>query len=285
MESQANGVDYWEINGAIEPRARRGPAQDAVVLSNIIDGELSSTGVSGVCIRFVARGRENYRIGGKTCRLEPGQVLIAPHLLGSECEVRRVDRSGTLGLCTLIRAPEEDQHWLPGPLVLSGQQSGLGAIMSDTALRLLAAQQSKLRLAAGLIAMLRDELPKVRQAVLTQAAAVDAAKPSTRFEMVRRANLARAYLDSNVGRAIELNEVAAVVGVSPFRLLAAFQQCFSESPASYHRKLRLQLALGESRRRDVPIAAVVDQFGFADGSSFSHAFRRAFGHPPVWGKS
>jgi len=35
----------------------------------------------------------------------------------------------------------------------------------------------------------------------------------------------------------------------------------------------------------VPISAVVDEFGFACASSFSHAYRRAFGHAPVWSKT
>ena len=285
MDPRTADVDYWEINGALEPREGKSVARNAVVLSNIVQGEQSSAGVFGVTIRFVARGRENYRIGGKACRLEPGQVMVAPHHLGSDCEIRRVDRAGTLGVCTLIRDPQADLHWLKGPLILSGRQSRLGALMSDSASRLLAGQQSKLGLAHRLIAGLKAELPGVRQGVLAQAAAVDGAKPSTRFEMVRRANLARAYLDATVDHAVDLTEVAAVAGISPFRLLAAFQQCFGETPAAYHRKLRLQLALAECRRRDVPIAAVADEFGFAGGSSFSHAYRRVFGHAPVWNKS
>jgi AraC family transcriptional regulator len=102
--------------------------------------------------------------------------------------------------------------------------------------------------------------------------------------MVRRAHLAQAYLHSVIERAVDLAEVAAAVGYSQFQLLRAFQHCFGERPASYHRKLRLNLALDEARRRRVPLGSVCDEFGFAGASSFSHAYRRAFGHAPVWSR-
>jgi AraC-like DNA-binding protein len=284
VEQWASEIDYWEIHGALEPSIRRPPARNVVVLSNISHGEQTSPGTHGVTIRYVARGCENYRIGGRGCRLEAGQVMIAPHHGGADCEVRRVDQSGTLGVCTLVRGTPEELTWLQGPLVFGARNSTLNALMSRGTSALHAAQRPKLDVARTLIAALKMELPGIARNVLDQAAAVTGAKASTRFETVRRANLAKDYLDSNPGRAIELVEVALVAGISPFRLLAAFQQCFRETPASYHRKLRLRLALEEARRRRVPISAVVDEFGFACVSSFSHAYRRAFGRAPVWNK-
>jgi AraC family transcriptional regulator len=136
-----------------------------------------------------------------------------------------------------------------------------------------------------LISQLQDRLPEVAQSFMAQTAASAGAKVSTRFEMVRRANLAKAFLDATCDRHIDLSELSSVAGVSQFRLLEAFQHCFQQSPAAYHRGLRLQLALAEARRRRVPIAAVVDEFGFADASSFSHAYRRAFGRAPIRSKS
>lgn len=285
MEQWASEIGYWEIHGSLERGVPRPPSRHVVVLSNISHGEQTSPGACGVTIRYVARGCENYRIGGKACRLEAGQVLIAPHLSGADCEVRRVDRSGTLGVCTLVRAAADELAWLQGPLILGSRDPLLHSVMSRATTELHAAQRPKLRVAQDLIAELKQRLPGVAQNVLSQTAAAAGAKPSTRFEMVRRANLAKAFLDANIDRHVDLAELAAVTGVSPFRLLAAFQHCFGQTPANYHRQLRLQLALDEARRRQVPLASIVDEYGFADASSFSHAYRRAFGRAPVWSKS
>jgi transcriptional regulator GlxA family with amidase domain len=140
-------------------------------------------------------------------------------------------------------------------------------------------------LARELVGGLRAKLPVLATTLLNQSEAVDGAKAATRFEMVRRANFAQAYLHANTDRPVDLEELAEAVGASPFRLLAGFQQCFGDTPALYHRKLRLKLVIDEAKRRGVAIGSVCDEFGFADASSFSHAYRRAFGHSPVWRKS
>lgn len=285
LEGAVPEVAYGELIGELDPTIRRPPKTDWVGLSNVHQGEQTSPGATGVTIRFVARGRESYHINDRGHHLSAGQVMVAPHLNGADCEVRRVDRAGTLGICTLVHCAPAELEWVRGPLVFSGQSLRLGALLKEGALGLLAARSSKLEMARGLIANLRAELPVLARDTLSQEAAVLGSKPSTRFEMVRRAHLARAYLDANTDRVVELVELARAVGVSQFRLLTAFQHCFGETPASHHRKLRMRLALEEARRRKAPIAAVVDEFGFASASSFSHAYRRAFGRAPVWTKA
>ena len=207
--------------------------------------------------------------------------MIASHALGAEAEAPKSESAGTLGLCTLIHLTPDEMAWAQVPLVMSAASAKVGSLLHRNALGLWKAASGKADTAQRLIAELRAELPEIGRTVVGQAAAVAAAKPSTRYEMVRRAYLAQAYLHSTTNRAVSLDEVSRVIGTSPFRLLAAFQQCFDESPAAYHRRLRLKLAAEEARRRKVPIATVADEFGFAGGSSFSHAYRRAFGYSPV----
>jgi AraC-like DNA-binding protein len=283
-------VAYRELHGRLEPGALGAAGtsaalrSDAVVLSNFERGTSSSPGVPGLTVRYVARGCENYRIGGRGCRVEAGQVMIAPHEQGAECEVRQIERTGTLGLCTLIYGATEELQWAYGPIVLGRDCTSIGQMLHTSAASLSLGAHRKSDVARQLVAGLRSQLPTVAASVASQAAAIESARPATRLEMLRRANLAQSYLHSTTDRPIDLDELSAAVGASPFRLLAAFQQCFGETPASYHRKLRLNLVLDEARRREVSISAVADEFGFAGASSFSHAYRRAFGHAPVWQK-
>ena len=283
-------VAYREIYGRLEPGSGGAAAtsavlaSDAVVYSNIQHGSAASSPVPGLSVRYVARGCENYRIRGRGYRIEEGQVMVAPHDHGAECEIRKDGAAGTLGLCTLVRGATDELQWVFGPLLLGSGCSALGPMLHETAKALRNSVGSKNEVARQLVARLRSELPNVAQSFVAQAAAVEGAKASTRFEMIRRANLAQAYLHSVTDHAVDLDELSGAVGVSPFRLLTSFQRCFGDTPASYHRKLRLTLALEEARRRGLPISGVADEFGFAGASSFSHAYRRSFGHAPVWEK-
>jgi AraC-like DNA-binding protein len=282
VEVQRREVAYWEIHGRLEFKPVRPAGHDVVVLSNIERGAECSPGAQALSIRYVARGCENYRIAGRGFRVEAGQVMIAPHQSGAAAEARKTERSGTLGLCTLINMAADEMAWAQSPLVMAADSSAVGALLHDNALSLWKANGGKTEIADRLIAELRAQIPRISGTVLKHAGAVSAAKPATRFELVRRAYLAQAYLHSTTDRAVNLEELATAIGTSAFRLLTAFNQCFDETPASYHRKLRLNLAVAEAQRRQVPIATVADEFGFAGGSSFSHAYRRAFGRAPVY---
>lgn len=290
MKQASAVVSYRELYGRLEPGAGGAGSSplaggDVVVLSNIEHGAAASPGSRGLCIRYVARGSENYRIGGRGYRIEAGQLMIAPQEDGAEVEIRRVDRSGTLGMCTLVSGATDEMGWVFGPQILGTECNPVGPMLHRTVEALWKSARPKNEVARELVASLRSQLPLVARTLLNRSEAVDGTKPATRFEMVRRANFAQAYLHANTDRAVDLDELADAVGASPFRLLAGFQQCFGDTPALYQRKLRLKLVIDEAKRRGVAIGSVCDEFGFADASSFSHAYRRAFGHSPVWRKS
>lgn len=280
----ASTVSYMEFHGNFDPPPQRPAGSDVVVLSNLRKGAALSAPRPGVCIRYVGRGMENYRISGRSFRLKDAQVMIAPQADGAEVEVPAADRDGTAGLCVLLRQEEGEEPWVAGPMLLSAGTTALGPIMEQHLKALWKPSPDKSSIAAESVRQLKAALPSVAAAVLEQAAAMDAVKPSTRFELVRRASLGRAYLHSVVDRAVDLEELAGAVGASKFQLLRAFQGCFGESPAAYHRRLRLTLAMEELKRRDITLSVASEAFGFADGSSFSHAYRRAFGRAPVWSK-
>jgi AraC family transcriptional regulator len=69
--------------------------------------------------------------------------------------------------------------------------------------------------------------------------------------------------------------------MSRFQLLRYFRDCFGAPPATYHRQLRLRLAREAVERSGLSWADAAHRFGFSDGSSLSHAFRRTFGEAPV----
>jgi AraC-like DNA-binding protein len=276
-DTGAGQVAYFELNGRLDFGDRGRVAGDAVVLSKIEQGGAFSPPATGLCIRYVGRGREDYRIRGRGYRLDAAQVMISPQDSGAEIEIRRRDRAGTFGLCVLLRGADDGLPWPCGPLVVSADCTVIGQHMERAAQRLSSASSCNASAAAQLVSALRREVPIMTRRVISQAAALEAAKPATRYEMVRSASLAQAYLHGMVERAVGLQELARAVGKSPSRLLRAFQHCFGETPAAYHRRLRLQRVFAEAQKRNVSVSVIAGDFGFAGSSSLSHVYRRAFG--------
>jgi transcriptional regulator GlxA family with amidase domain len=93
--------------------------------------------------------------------------------------------------------------------------------------------------------------------------------------------VARGYLHAVTERPVELAELAKAAGISRFQLLRSFRDAFGAPPGAYHRNLRLRLAKQEIDRKALSCSEAAHRFGFADCSSFSHSYRRAFGEAPI----
>lgn len=276
---------FVEVRGVLEAREGSAVANDLVMLTNFQKGSAASAPLNGLTVRYVARGREHYRIGGRSFALSEGQLMIASQQDGAEIDIANRDRAGTLGLCAFIAANDERfLGELPGPIVIGGSCSPVGDLMKEKLKALDFPAGSKPDHAASLIGDLTAHLPGLLKEIADHAANIQASKPSTRYDAFRKVSLARAYLHSTTDRVVDLNELARVAGMSRFHFLRAFQQCLGQSPARYHRSLRLTLAIADAKRRDLSLDAVADKYGFAGASSLSHVHRRTFGRSPVWSR-
>ncbi|WP_116089935.1 AraC family transcriptional regulator [Sphingomonas crusticola] len=275
-------VAYAELSGELSGRSIEDDATQRawVIRSNILHGHAVGPQWHGLTLRYVGRGTEHYRIGGRHYRVGDDQFMIAPQQMGSEAEIRRSELKGTLGLCIFLPTGDGAADLLVDAPVILPASCMLGTALRNALQRLSlpapaidepwrVAAEAK-RLAAETLLALDDQVE-----------AVAGLKRRTRFEAVRRMNSARAYLHSVTSRPVPLDELALEVAVSPFQLLRSFRDCFGETPASYHRRLRLNLARHAVEGDGHSYAFVADRFGFADGSSFSHAYKRTFGEPPV----
>ena len=123
-------------------------------------------------------------------------------------------------------------------------------------------------------------LPELLAETHAQLDALDLARPATRYDTLCRLNHARGLLHDIDDQAVPLAALARDCGMSRSQLLRRFQACFGATPASYHRRLRLERAAPELAAGRLSCSAAAQRFGFAAGSSFSHAFRRTFGRAP-----
>lgn len=279
-------VTYAELDGELRPgpmadaEARREPLVASVVRSNITSGEAVSSCRPGITLSYVGRGIEHYRIAGRHYRIGEDQFMISPQAIGSEICVRRgEDRAGVLGLC--IYLPFLGEHlrtMIADPIVLPAD-CALGQVLKDSLRELSAAvahPQKPVISAARALALVEPTLAMLDR----QMANLPRTKSQTRFETMRRMNLARAYLHDVINRAVPLEELAREVGTSPFHLLRNFRDCFGVTPSVYHRRHRLALAHQFAAEEGLTYDFVADRFGFAGGSSFNHAFKRTFGVTP-----
>lgn len=281
-----NGIELFsELNGRLDFSGTDWvPAGEKVVLSQISHGAAKVPRLNGHSLRYVARGMEVYRIEGRTLRVEAGQFMYASQTLGTEVDVPRNEIAGTLGLCVFMPSPMLpgcDLATLDRPLVFSSECSSLGALLKAHMRRFMMPTSNRAAVASSLMSGLSVNMEMLLEQTSLQLDSLTALKKSTRIETLRKLLLARAYLHDVTCRAVDLQELAIVAGVSRFQLLRNFRDCFGDPPGTYHRKLRLKLAQSAIDSKQLDCANAADRYGFAGSSSLSHACRRTFGQAPV----
>jgi AraC-like DNA-binding protein len=167
------------------------------------------------------------------------------------------------------------------PLIFSAECSSLGRFVRTRHKAMVQPAADRPALAASLLGAVEAQLEPLMAETMSALDSLPALKKATRYESLRRLNVARGYLHSVTDRAVDLPELATYAGMSRFQLLRYFRDCFGAPPASYHRRLRLQLAREKVEQDGLTWTQAAQRFGFADGSSLSHAYRRTFGEAPA----
>lgn len=101
-----------------------------------------------------------------------------------------------------------------------------------------------------------------------------------------------ALSDTRIKRSIEaihaaparkwnLNDLAAVAGVSRSTFAARFKQKVGHSPLDYVVRWRIHLAACELRLRDATVTAIAQKLGYESDSAFSSTFRRVMDCSPT----
>ncbi|WP_369600649.1 AraC family transcriptional regulator [Hahella sp. SMD15-11] len=105
----------------------------------------------------------------------------------------------------------------------------------------------------------------------------------TRLQRRYRLDLARidALIDARMGGPISVAELAGSVCLSPGWFQSVFKEETGLTPQQYVRQKRLMRARDLLCTTDWPMTRIAAETGFADASTFCHAFRRHFGMPPT----
>lgn len=281
---------FFEVSGVLGPNmvfgigGRPVPRDEGrVVLSNLSRGSGEGAPQPGAGLKYVADGVEVYRYGGKTYPVAAGNFLYVPEGKQGDVEIGRSDAAITLGLCVYLPAKgrSADAAELDLPMIFPAACSELGRLLSGTVKKMVRGRDQRPAIATQLLGRIVNDVEPLLEETVQIVDGIDALKAATRYETLRRLNIARGYLHSVTDRQVELAELAKVAGMSRFQLLRSFRDAFGAPPAAYHRTLRLKLAKQEIEGKRLNCSEAAHLFGFADCSSFSHAYRRAFGESPT----
>jgi AraC-like DNA-binding protein len=105
-------------------------------------------------------------------------------------------------------------------------------------------------------------------------------RAATDREHAERAEAAKTFLASSMGRRITLDDVAKAVHTSPFHFTRIFQQRVGVPVHRYLTRLRLRAALERLAEGCDDLTALALDLGFSSHSHFTDAFRREFGTTP-----
>ncbi len=92
---------------------------------------------------------------------------------------------------------------------------------------------------------------------------------------------ARDHLDREYRSAIELDEVAAVAGVSKYHFVRAFAATYGETPIRYLTRRRIERAQDLLRSANLTVTEICMAVGFASLGSFSTRFTELVGETPT----
>lgn len=94
------------------------------------------------------------------------------------------------------------------------------------------------------------------------------------------------FIEEHCLRAIRLDELAALTGLSPSHFSHAFKASTGLPPHRWQMKVRMVRVKEFLRRRDMSLTTVAAETGFADPAHFARVFRRQVGvSPSIWRKA
>lgn len=252
----------------------------------------------GFGIKYVERGVERYTVNGREYAVRTGQYL----LVNSKCSGSVVidSQRAVEGLC--VELPERmlddvvAARVRPGVLdevvvagcfsdeldlqVRPGSIDRVGMLMEEllrdplnntTAWRPLE-NDVYFRIAEALVEDHRDAVRGLQR--------VTAIRSSTRKEILRRVERARAMMHDRAGEVLSVEDVAREAAMSEYHFSRAFRSIHGRSPYQYLVEVRMQKAMALLHTTDHPLAEIALACGHADIHAFSKSFKRVVGVAP-----
>lgn len=236
------------------------------------DYRVRRSGFPHPVLEFVARGRGQLSLAGRSVALAPGTVFVysrrTPHDI---C----CDPSSPMLKYFAVFAGAEARELLrmngllPGTAIQVTEPDRIRDLFDDLIQRALDDRPGRERLCAIALAYL-----------LTRIAARAAPEPADRGAQHSYLRC-RALIESGAAEIRHIRELAEAGHVSVGHLCRLFRKFGRQSPMAYLRHLRMNRAAERLLTSSVSVKAVALELGYSDPHNFTRAFRRAFGIAPT----
>lgn len=272
--------------------------QNLIVYSQLGEG-IYPTSNSGISVKFVLQGSENYRIGNKTYPLIPGKYLVVNAGKDLDCVIE--SKKDADGVCIFLSphmvqdvynvlcngensilkdTDENGKNTIElHENIFSFQSYRLGNILENIAGNLVLNRKNS-TIQEDLFYRLTEQLILSQQEITRQIYKIKTVKNSTRQELFRRLFVAKEMIDDCPGDKLDIPAISKQAALSEYHFIRTFSQVYGISPYKYHVKTRLNKALQLLSENKISVTDAACQSGFSDIFSFSKAFKKEFGLNP-----
>lgn len=261
---------------------------------------------SGLSLKMVVDGVENYTIEGHQYQLQSGKYLLVNRHQQFESHIRCENVNVVEGVCiyldedmvrdTIRTLTSSDEELLDYPFEADGtklefvektyslEEPDLGPYL-QWIVNTIRKDPEGLPLTGDFIfRQIAEKLVISQSKVRRQIAQIQTEKASTRWELYRRLSMARQYLEEHLSDKVELKDVCRHAALSESHFLRTFRQAFGISPYKYLIKRRLEQSARLLETGIYSVSEVASRSGFSDIFSFSKAFKKEFSvSPSKWG--
>lgn len=242
------------------------------VILNVKSGSIYRDNIPGPLSLFSnVSGQSMVAVNGRTTVVGPDHFFITNN---SQRYTLTIDESKSAETFNIHFA----DNWLPGEFYNKLYRKDEVVIKIQKELS--ASDKTRLE-REELLAYLIGYLTRLNQKEKLKLDNLDAAKASTREEILRRLHIASDYIYSYYSSDLSLEELSKVSMLSKFHFLRAFRQAFGSSPHRFVNSVRLEKAKELLKNSDLEVVDIGKAVGIWDGSSFSRMFKKEVGVYPT----
>lgn len=255
----------------------------------------------GVSIKYVIRGKEDYKIGHQTYPVHAGRFLLVNHQ--SEIATFIHEPEPVEAMCAYVKPqviqevyqsmksspeaqlanPFELRTKLPQfqEQVYKPEQDKLGHWILAQAAALQYPGAHKALYGEPFYYKLAEAILDHQGRITAEVQRLDCVKASTRSELYRRLTMARYFLQDNYHCELDLEAVSREACLSKYHFLRLFRQVYGLTPHQYLITYRLERARTLLRDTRKSLYEICQLIGLKDLSSFGRRFKKSYGFSPA----
>ena len=109
---------------------------------------------------------------------------------------------------------------------------------------------------------------------------IEAKKPETKLETLKRLLIANDYIHDNIMNPISLDDLAKVSALSRYHLYYSFKAVYGKTPHQYINRVKMGKAKTYVKEGQYSLSEIADLLGYNDLTVFGKVFKKTYGRSP-----